>query len=289
MPPVLPHRQESESERYRIRSIDRALSLLSSFLEHDSDLSISDIGRANHLDPSTAFRILVTLEARGFVEHDPVTRKYRLGVACLKLGSRFLNGNDIRKRARDVMKLLRDEFGETVHLAVLDRTEIVYLEKLDGLHPIGLMSSQVGGRAPLHSTGVGKAILAFLPGGELDKLLLRGELKRRTNSTITEVNAMKAELVRIRARGYALDQQENEIGVGCIAVPIFVHRAIAASMSISGPVDRIDGLLKRPHFIERVRTAAKEISVQFESGSALSDQHTLDPVVYESQSRLVRP
>ncbi len=136
----MPRKAHAANQRYHIRAVERALSLLRVFLDHDSDLSATDLSQALHLDLSTTFRMLVTLQAQGFIEQNPASGKYRLGVTCLELGSRFLRSNDIRQRALPTMDALRHRFGETVHLTILDGTEVVYLEKLAGLHPIGFMS-----------------------------------------------------------------------------------------------------------------------------------------------------
>lgn len=254
--------KHAADRRYQIRAVERALVLLRAFLECDTDLSATEISKQINLDLSTTFRMLVTLQAQGFVEQDSTTGKYRLGVTCLELGSRFLKGNDIRKRALGVMDVLRNEFGETVHLTVLDGSEVVYLEKMAGLHPIGFMSSRVGGRAPAYCTGVGKALLAYLPDEELQRRLSSTKLARYTDSTITDVNALRAELAEVRRRGFAIDEEEHEVSVKCVAVPIFDHKGIAAAMSVSGPVERMDQHAKEGNLIEKLQQAAAEISAQ---------------------------
>jgi IclR family acetate operon transcriptional repressor len=257
-----PRNKNAADDRYRIRAVERALSLLRVFLEHDGDLSATEISKHINLDLSTAFRMLVTLQAQGFVEQDPTTGKYHLGVTCLELGSRFLRSNDIRKRALEAMDALRNEFGETVHLTVLDRNEVVYLEKVAGLHPIGFMSSRVGGRAPAYCTGVGKALLAYLPDEELRARYPSPTLTRYTDTTITDVEMLRAELARVRVRGYAVYQEEHEIGVKCVAVPIFDHKGVAAAMSVSGPVERMDQHMTEGGIIEKLQQAAAEISAR---------------------------
>lgn len=233
--------------------------LLELFISHD-ELSVKKISELSELDISTAFRMLVTLEAYGFVEQNQSTGEYRLGVTCLELGSRFLKNNDIRSRSMDALEALRNRFGETVHLAVLDIDEVVYLEKMPGLYPIGFMSSRVGGRSPAHCTGVGKVLLAFLSEEELEKCFSQKSLQRFTTSTITEWDALLFELRHIREQGFALDREEHEIGVTCVAVPIFNHKGIAAAISVSGPVGRLEEHIKKKNLIEELKHAADEIS-----------------------------
>ncbi len=261
---MLPVNRNSNSERYRIRSVERALTLLRTFLDSDAEQSATELSQRTRLDLSTTFRLLITLQTKGFVEHNPVTGKYRLGVTCLELGSKFLKNNDIRKIALKILEELRNEFGETVHLTILDGNEVVYLEKLNGLHPIGFMSSYVGGRAPAYCTGVGKALLAFLSEEELYRRHAGVELVRYTANTITDLRLISAELTKVRERGFSFDHEEHETGVKCVAVPIFDHKGVAAAMSISGPVDRMDRHINQNPggLIEKLKKAAWEVSAQ---------------------------
>ncbi len=231
------------------------------FLSGESELGAAEIGKRVQLDPSTTFRMLIALEAEGFLERDSVSGKFRLGLACLELGSRFLANSNVRNRALRALEKLRDEFGETAHLCVLDGTEIVYLEKLAGLHPIGLMSSHVGGRAPAHCTAVGKVLLAYLSEQELTKRFPQPRLTRYTDFTITDLNLLKIELVKVKANCFAIDNQENEPGVKCVAAPIFDHNGIIAALSLSGPVDRMDEHIAHGSLIPRLQEVIAEASV----------------------------
>ncbi len=250
------------SEKYNVRAVQRALALLRAFLSHDGAMSAAELGKQIDLGPSTVFRMLVTLESQGFVEQDPATGKYRPGVICLELGSRFLKNNDLRSRAIAGLEELRNEFGETVHLTILQGNEVVYLEKLAGLHPIGFMSSRVGDRAPAHCTGVGKALLAHLTDEELLARYPTGKLTRYTEHTITDLNSLRAALAEVREQGYAIDQEEHELGVKCVAVPTFNHLGVVAAMSLSGPVERMDHHITHERLIERIQRAAMEVSTQ---------------------------
>jgi DNA-binding IclR family transcriptional regulator len=183
-------------------------------------------------------------------------------VVLLELGSRFLKNNDIRSRSIGHLERLRDKFGETVHLTILDGDEVVYLEKLAGLHPIGFMSSRVGDRNPAHCTGVGKALLAYLPDEELARRYPGGRLKRYTDQTITHLQDLRAELARVRSRGYAIDMEEHELGVKCVAVPTFDHKEVAAAVSVSGPVDRMNDHINKDDLINTLLEVAGRISEQ---------------------------
>jgi DNA-binding IclR family transcriptional regulator len=258
--------------------VERALVLLKTFLGSEAEFSVTEIGRRINLDPSTTFRMLVTLEEHGFVRQDPTRGKYRLGVSCLELGSQFLKFNDIRKSAVDAMQKLRDQFGETVHLGILDSHEIVYLEKMPGLRAIGLMSSRVGGRAPAHATAIGKVLLAYLPEGELSARTSRWKLTRCTANTITDWKDLEKETAWVREQGYALDNQEFEIGVQCVAVPIFSHKGIAGALSISAPAERMQIHVEKHGLITTLTKAAAEISADSGWGRGVDQIGTSTPL-----------
>ena len=158
------------------------------------------------------------------------------------------------------MTKLQEIFGETVHLGRRDGCEIVFLEKLPSLRPTGTMASNVGGRTPIYSTGLGKAILAYLPETEVQKLFPFPDLHSRTKNTITTLENLKQELIRIKQQEYAIDDQENEEDVFCIAAPIFDHKGITAALSISGPANRMGLHLKEEPIIDEIQQAAVEIS-----------------------------
>ena len=215
-------------DRYHVRSVERALSILKLFLTGEGELNLAEISARMQLPQSTAFRLLVTLRSSGLIEQSKNNGKYRLGTTSLALGGAFLRSSDLRQSAKDSLEALRDRCGETVHLAVLDKLEVIYLDKLAGLHPIGLMSSRVGDRSPAHCTGLGKALLAQLSDAEIRERYTNTPLRRYTPNTITHLGTLLKDLAEIRAQGYAIDDEEHEAGVACVAAPIF-DSAVAGS------------------------------------------------------------
>jgi DNA-binding IclR family transcriptional regulator len=204
---------------------------------------------------------MVTLQAYDYVEHNPSTLKYRLGVACLELGSVFLNETDIRVQAVPILERLRDACKETVHLARLAGSDIVYLEKLDGLLPIGMIGSQVGRRAPAYCTGLGKAILAYRPAEEVHQFCAQSGLVRFTPNTITDLEELLRELALTKQRGYAVDDEEHELDVKCVAVPVWNHRGeVVGAVSITGPAKRIEEAMACSDLVSRVKDAGWAIS-----------------------------
>jgi IclR family acetate operon transcriptional repressor len=228
---------------YSIAVLDRALDLLEALAEAPAGapLGVSEVARRAGVTKSAAFRILANLERRGYVAKDPVSARYTLGTQLVYLGERSLGAMDLRVAARPALEALQRRFGETVNLGVREGAEVFYVDMIESSHGLR-MTARVGGRDYLHSTALGKAILAFLPLAERDRLLQQqGELPARTERTITDPVTLRAELERVRERGIAEDRDENEVGARCLGAPIFDHRGVVAgAISLSAPDSRLD-------------------------------------------------
>jgi IclR family acetate operon transcriptional repressor len=248
------------ADGYTIRAVVRAAQLLEILRTADGGANLPELADGSGLAKPSTFRMIRTLEQVGLVERVPGQDRYRLGVRCLEFGQGYLEQIDFRREALPVERLLA-EFNETVHLGVLDdRLRVVYLEKLDSAHAVGLMMSRVGRTAPSYCTGLGKALLAAHDGDPVTVLNDRGELQRFTKNTLCEPKALRTELARIRRRGYALDLEEHEPGVRCVAavVPGSDGRA-AAAISIAGPAHRMPKDLLEGGLAEAAVIAAREI------------------------------
>jgi len=224
-----------------VQSLERALTLIEHMAEAGRPVTISELSENAGLKISTVHRLLNTLLNRGYVEQDRETNKYQLGLKLLDVANNIFSYTDIRGIARPFLSELVDRCNETANLAILDGTEIVYIDQIESQNYIIVkMFAQVGNRGPVHCTASGKILLAYLPEKELDHLLSRIELKQFTGQTITEPEALKKELLKARKQGYALDWGEMEEHVRCIAAPIFNYenRAVA-SIGVSGPDTRI--------------------------------------------------
>ncbi|KPJ86980.1 MAG: hypothetical protein AMS17_10045, partial [Spirochaetes bacterium DG_61] len=209
-----------KEDRYNIRAVERALRLLS-VMSDGKPRTLRELSDKVGINSSTTFRILATLACSNYVERDDLTGAYRVGIACLELAGAYMESSDIRRIALSELERLRDETKETVHLAVLDKMEVVYVEKLHGLHAIGIMHSQVGGRAPAYCTGLGKVLLAYTDQDLVRNYYIKTGLYRYSDATIQSVDALLEHLEKVRAQGYALDLGEHEAEVRCVAVPIF--------------------------------------------------------------------
>jgi DNA-binding IclR family transcriptional regulator len=246
---------------YTIRAVVRAAQLLEILRTADGAAGLQELAERSGLAKPSTFRMIRTLEQIGLVERVPGHDRYRLGVRCLEFGQAYLEQIDFRREALPVMERLLSEFNETVHLGVLDdRLRVVYLEKLDSGHAVGIMMSRVGRTAPSYCTGLGKALLAAQNGDPVALLAERGELQRFTKNTLCEPEMLRTELARIRRRGFSLDLEEHEPGVRCVAaaIPGPNGRPVAA-ISIAGPSQRMPKELLEGFLAEAAIAAAREI------------------------------
>jgi DNA-binding IclR family transcriptional regulator len=212
--------------------------ILECFSLQEPRLPLTDIARKVGLPLSTTHRILATLRGLGMVEQEGDRDLYRLGLKLLELGSMVLANMEVHRAALPYIEALVRETGETVHLGVFDGSQVVSIEKMDSPH--GLASNiTIGKGAPAYCTGVGKALLAFQPDAVVDRVCRLG-LTAYTAQTITNAAALRKELARVRAQGYAVDNTEHQPDVRCVAAPIRTHSGhVIASLSVSGPATRI--------------------------------------------------
>jgi IclR family transcriptional regulator, KDG regulon repressor len=246
-------------DRYLINSILRACNILKCFTGDKTHFKVSDLARELHLDRSTTYRILLSLERAGFVEKDEEAGTYSLGLAAFEIGNAYLMQKDLIQVSKPIMEDLASKAQETVHLAVLSDIEIVYVNKVDSPRTLGVMS-KIGQRGPLHCTALGKALLAFQAEGEQARIIQKIRMTPFTSRTITSKQKLMEELRIIRKQGYALDRREIEEDVECIGSPIQNHLGnVVAAISISGPQRKV-GTPRERQFIHAVVKAAALIS-----------------------------
>lgn len=231
--------EKTRSDVPRVKSLQKALRILNCFTAQQPELGVTEISNMLDLQKSTVYNILATFEQEGFTEQDPVTKKYRLGLRLLHLSNVVRSGLGLRRVALPIMEKAMRQFEETVHLAIEQDGQVVYIESVQ---PADRSVSRLatGKSAPMHCTGVGKAILAFAPDAKVEEVVRVHGMPEFTPNTITSFEALQEELAATRRRGYALDNMEHEWGIRCIAVPIREENGrIKASMSVSGPSDRL--------------------------------------------------
>lgn len=241
-----------------IQSVDRALRILDLFNEQNPELKITEISRKLDLHKSTTHSLLKTLKERQYIKQDPDSGKYSLGLKLLERGQFVLNSMDIRSLARKYLIDLSVETGQTAHLVILEGKYGVYIDKVEGESAV--VYSRVGKRVPLHSSAVGKSLLAFRNNDEVNELLEKYEFFPQTSSTITSRSAFEKELELVRERGYSTDNEENEPGIYCIAVPIFDHlNQPAAAISISTTKQTITEEMEK-NIVQQLKHTCYEIS-----------------------------
>ncbi len=244
--------------RYDVGVLHKALDVIEQIAQL-GPLTARELSRRTDISSTAAYRVLGTLAGRGYVVQEARSHRYGLGPALLALSRSVLSSVDLVSTARPTMEALRDEFGETVNLGALTRDDrLVYLEMLESER--GLRTTvDVGAHDHIHSTALGRAILAGLADDEAVAMLKKRELVRVTPRTPVSVKAVVAKLARAREAGYAVDDEENELGARCVGAAIRdVSGHPFAAISISGPVSRINAELL-PILGERLRGAASEI------------------------------
>lgn len=234
----------------------RASRILYTFTTDVPELSMTDVARRTGLPRSSVHRIMEQLVQLKALEK--VESRYRLGLGMIELGALAAYQNRLRRRALPHLHALHKATGGSVHLAVRDGHEIVYLEKISG-SPDGRIPSRLGGRQPAYCTGAGKALLAFTHPEELTEILARG-MPARTPSTITRPEVLRRELAQIRERGVAFDREENYKGIFCMAAPLReVGGSVAAAISLAGPPDRMNTQTLMPPLLTTARNVWRTV------------------------------
>ncbi len=241
-----------------VRSVVKIVSLLE-ILAKEKELGITEITNNIDVHKSTAYRFLTSLKELGYVKQNRENEKYSLTLRLFELGSEVVARLSRRAEARPIMEELANHTQETVHLATLEAGEVVYIDKIDSPQTIRLYL-RVGRRAPAYCTGLGKALLAWASPEIIEKILKKGDLHQFTKNTIVDPARLKEELQQIREKGYAIDNEEHEEGVYCVAVPIHgIDGKVSTAISVSIPILRFDqkGL---PELQKSVIEAARKIS-----------------------------
>jgi len=207
-------------------------------------VALGEIVKLCNLKPSTVHRLLATLVAEGFASQDASTGKYKLGLKTFQIGNAALYNLDLRSVARPHLLTLVQNTAETANLVVCDRTnpmpDLIYIDQIESPRMIRTIAG-IGNRVPIHSTGSGKVILAYMEEKELQGVLKRLHLERYTDKTIVDKDQLLKHIQQVRQQGFGVDMEETEPGVTCIAAPIWNHdREIVGTVSISGPTNRME-------------------------------------------------
>lgn len=223
-----------------VRALSRGLRLLEILASEPAGLALAEITQQAQLSKSSAHRLLQTLVHNGYVAQETTTGRYHPSLKLLRLSSQLVDEASLAEVVHPHLSHIAEVTRETVHLVLLDHDDPVYVEKVESPNPIR-MYSKIGMRVPLHCTGVGKAILAYLPEERLQQLVDNGRLERFTENTITNPEALRRHLAEVRRQGYAIDDGEHEEPVRCIAAPLFARdRQVVGAVSIAAVSYRVD-------------------------------------------------
>lgn len=233
-----PRLLDGPKEGETVQSLDRSIALLT-LIAQEAGLTLTQAANAAGLAPSTAHRILTTLQRHGLVEFEEGAQHWHIGVEAFRIGSSFLRRRKIVDRSRPVMQDLVQACGETANLAVADEDAVVFASQVETHAPIRAFF-RPGTRSPFHASGVGKAMLAHRPREAVRALVDRVGLERFTSRTLTTLDGLVADLDRIRDRGFSIDDEERNEGMRCVAAPIFNEFGEpVAAVSLSGPAMRM--------------------------------------------------
>ncbi|MFC5846874.1 IclR family transcriptional regulator [Deinococcus petrolearius] len=247
-------------ETSSVRTLERGLSVLLA-LKELRHASLSQLARQVGLSASTTYRLLETLRQQGFVEWEEQSGVYSVGLRAYQVGLAFTERNNLIRSAQPAMDALVQELNETVNLAVLYGNEAVYIHQVEGRQLVR-MFAQLGDGSPLHASGVGKVLLAWRPEADVRQKLGEGPYPAFTTHSITTCAGLLDELARVRSQGYSVDDEERELGVRCVAVPVRDQtRQVVASISVSAPTSRFsdDQIVK---VAERMTLAATRLSTR---------------------------
>ena len=252
-----------QNKDYLVPAVMRSLDVLE-FLGINEDASFEDIYTEIGIPKSSAYQLLLTLESRGYLRRVGEGKRYSLGLRLFELGNQSVSQLNIRTEAIPILRDLMLKTNQTCHLGVLEGTEGVYLAKVEGSQPIRLNSWE-GKRIAFHCTSMGKVLLAWRDEESIDEMLNQTTLTGLTEKTITDRNELKKHLQMIRKRGWALDDEENEPDIRCVAAPVrHITGTVIAAISVSGLATRLNDEVL-PEVSEQVMNAAIQLSAKMGS------------------------
>ncbi len=253
---------KKDKSEYIIQAVSHALDLLEQFHDDVDELGVTELSKRLKLHKNNVFRLLATLESRGYIEQNKATENYRLGLKALELGQTFIKQMGLLRQAKPILERMVEESNETSYVAIYKENHIVYLDVVETSLTVRVVS-RVGSRLPAYCTAAGKVHLAHMSEEELEEVLSAQNFIQHTPTTLASKNALNAELVKVREQGYALDNEELDQGVRCISAPIRDYtRRIVGAISISGPSMRISDERLEKELIPLVLKASADLSTR---------------------------
>ena len=253
------HRRKEKSE-YVVQAVDRALDILEVFNYNEEELGVTELSHKLNLHKNNVFRLLATLETRGYIEQDQKTGNYRLGIKIFEVANVFLHHLGLRRQARPILEELVGKCNETAYLAVTEGTDVVYVLMHETNHTVRVIP-RLGHRIPAYCTASGKVQLAFESQDRLFQLFKDRPLRKLTPNTLTDLDRLLEHLGEVALQGYAVDNEELEEGVCCVAAPVrdYSHKVVAG-VGLSGPVSRFSQERIQTDLVPLVKEAGVKIS-----------------------------
>ncbi|PUB14968.1 HTH-type transcriptional regulator BhcR [Yoonia sediminilitoris] len=247
-----PRGWDDKTAQNTIKSLDRAMEVYE-FLSEAQGKALTTISTEMGQSPATVYRVLVTLEGRGLVEFDPVEQVWHIGPQAFVIGARFLRRTSLVDRARPILRKLMEQTGETANLGIEKEGAVLFLSQVE-THASIRAFFPPGTLSPMYASGIGKALLAEMDDDRLARAMAFQELSAFTPFTITDADALRADLAQVRANGFSVDGEEKNLGMRCIAAPVFdVNAEAIAGISVSGPTSRVS-----PDDIDRLSAFVKD-------------------------------
>ncbi|HKZ17750.1 MAG TPA: IclR family transcriptional regulator [Geobacteraceae bacterium] len=253
---------KKEKSEYLIQSVSHALDLLEQFHGEVDELGVTELSKRLKLHKNNVFRLLATLESRGYIDQNKATENYRLGLKTLELGQTFVKQMGLLRQSRPVLEWLVRQCNETSYIAILKDFDIIYLDAVETDLTVRVVT-RVGSRLPAYCSAAGKAQLAYLSEEELESYFAGKEIRRFTQNTVIDVGELKRELKKVTELGYSIDNEELDTGVRCVAAPVRDYtRRIVGAVSISGPSMRLSLDRIEKELVPLAKEAAEQISIK---------------------------
>ncbi len=251
---------KKKKEDYTVQSVSHAVDILEAFRGHADELGVTELSTRLQLPKNNVFRLLATLESRGYIEQNQHTGGYRLGIKVFELGEIFRQRMGLLHQAHEILKKLEIECNESVYLAILQDGMVVYVDLAETSHSVRIVP-KLGGRVPPYCTAVGKVLLAYEPRDEVERIINKIGLHAFTENTITDKESLLEHLKQVYEQGYALDNEELEPEVKCVGAPVRDYtRQVVAGVCISGPIQRMSQERIEQELVPLLKKSATEIS-----------------------------
>jgi IclR family KDG regulon transcriptional repressor len=256
-----------EKESYVIQSVTNALNLLDQFKADRDELGVTELSKRLTLHKNNVFRLLATLEAKGYIEQNKATENYRLGVKSLELGQTFIKQLGLVRQAKPFLREIVEKCNEMAYVGTIRQNSVVYLD-VEEANQVVKVVNRVGWRLPIHCTAIGKAQIAHASEEELEKLGILNHMERFTPNTIVDKVEFIKHIKEVAKQGYAVDNEEHNLGVRCVGVPLKDYTGrVVGGISVSGPSFRMtDAVLKRK-IIPVVKEAGRNVSKRLGFGA----------------------